>query len=191
MYPMIEFLSGPWPWYVCGPLITLVMFLMIYFGKAFAASSSLRTICAAAGGSRFSDFFNFDWKAQLWNLLFLGGAIVGAFIAVHFFPNPEPVAISSATISDLQILGISQNGSEYIPLQIFSWENLFTLKGLIFMVGGGFLVGFGTRYASGCTSGHSISGLSNLQATSLIATIGFFIGGLIMTWLILPSIMQL
>ena len=188
---MIEFLSQPWPWYVCGPLITLVMFLLIYFGKTFSASSSMRTICAAGGGGKFSDFFRYDWKEQTWNLLFLGGAIIGAFIAAQFLPNPEPVAISAPTEYDLFELGITQNGNEYLPESIFNWENLFTLKGFIFMVVGGFFVGFGTRYAHGCTSGHSISGMSNLQLPSLIATIGFFIGGLVMTWLILPYIMKL
>ncbi len=188
---MIEFLSRPWPWYVCGPLITLVMFLLIYFGKTFSASSSMRTICAAAGAEKFSDFFRYDWKAYTWNLIFLGGAILGAFIAVTFFPNPEMIKISETTVADLQMLGITQNGNEYLPESIFSWENLFTLKGFIFMVVGGFFVGFGTRYAHGCTSGHSISGMSNLQLPSLIATVGFFIGGLLMTWIILPYILKL
>lgn len=188
---MIEFLSQPWPWFVCGPLITVVMLLLIYFGESFSASSSMRTICAACGAGKFSDFFNFNWKDQLWNLLFLGGAVVGAFIATQFFPNTEPVAISEATVLDLQTLGVIQNGNEIVPTAIFSWENLFTLKGFVFMVLGGFLIGFGTRYAAGCTSGHSISGLSNLQLPSLIATIGFFIGGLIMTWLILPYLTAL
>ncbi len=188
---MIEFLSQPWPWFVCGPLITAVMLLMIYFGKGFSASSSMRTICAACGADKFSDFFNYNWKDQTWNLLFLGGSVVGAFIATQFLPNNEPVAISEATVSDLQALGVIQNGNEIFPSTIFSWDNLFTLKGLVFMVIGGFLIGFGTRYAAGCTSGHSISGLSNLQLPSLIATIGFFIGGLLMTWLILPYLTAL
>ena len=188
---MIEFLSQPWPWFVCGPLITLVMLMMIYFGKSFSASSSMRTICAACGAGNFSDFFNFNWKDQLWNLVFLGGAVLGAFIATQFFPNTEPVAISEVTVLDLQSLGVTPNGNEIFPSAIFSWENLFTLKGFVFMIVGGFMIGFGTRYAAGCTSGHSISGLSNLQLPSLIATIGFFIGGLLMTWFILPYILKL
>ncbi len=188
---MIEFLSQPWPWYACGPLITVVMFLMIYFGKAFSASSSMRTICAAGGAGKFAEFFRYDWKSQIWNLLFLGGSIVGAFLAIHFLQNPNSVGISEATVSDLQNLGVVQNGNEFLPVSIFNWANLFTLKGFIFMVIGGFLVGFGTRYAAGCTSGHSISGMSNLQLPSLIATIGFFIGGLIMTWIIFPYILKL
>jgi uncharacterized protein len=188
---MIEFLRQPWPWYVCGPLITFIMFLMIYFGKTFSASSSMRTLCAAGGAGKFSDFFRYDWKAQTWNLLFLGGSVIGAFIAANFLTNPEPVAITAATQYDLYELGVQQVGNELVPSSIFSWENLFTLKGFIFMVMGGFFVGFGTRYANGCTSGHSISGLSNLQLPSLIATIGFFVGGLIMTWLILPYLFKL
>jgi uncharacterized membrane protein YedE/YeeE len=49
---------------------------------------------------------------------------------------------------------------------------------------GGVLIGFGTRYAGGCTSGH-VSGLSNLQIPSLKAVIGFF-GGLIMSYFYSP-----
>lgn len=78
-----------------------------------------------------------------------------------------------------------------LPEQIFSWENLLSLKGFLMMVVGGFMIGFGSRYAGGCTSGHAISGLSNLQVPSLIATICFFIGGLIMANIILPYILSL
>ena len=77
------------------------------------------------------------------------------------------------------------------PNDIFNFSSLLTVKGFIMMVIGGFLVGFGTRYANGCTSGHSIMGISNLQLSSLIATCCFFAGGLIMTWLILPTLMKL
>jgi uncharacterized membrane protein YedE/YeeE len=59
------------------------------------------------------------------------------------------------------------------------------------IVVGGFLVGFGTRYAGGCTSGHAIMGLSNLQWPSLVATISFMVGGFIMANLILPFILKL
>jgi uncharacterized membrane protein YedE/YeeE len=78
-----------------------------------------------------------------------------------------------------------------LPTDIFSWTSLLTLRGFIFMVVGGFLVGFGTRYAGGCTSGHAIMGLSNLQLPSLIATCCFMAGGFIMTWLILPYLLNL
>jgi hypothetical protein len=78
-----------------------------------------------------------------------------------------------------------------MPASIFSFENLFTLRGLMFFVFGGFLVGFGTRYAGGCTSGHTIMGLSNLQWPSLIATCCFMAGGFLMVHVLFPWLMSL
>ena len=188
---MLEFISQPWPWYVAGPLISLTMFLLLYFGRNFGVSSTLRTGCAMVGaGSRFS-FFKFDWKNQIWNLVFVAGAIIGGFIATQWLSNPEPMHLSASTVEALETLGVSNPGATYLPNDIFSWEGLFTLKGAIILIAGGFLVGFGARYGGGCTSGHAISGLSNLQLPSLIAVIGFFIGGLLMTYFILPQILSL
>jgi len=98
--------------------------------------------------------------------------------------------LSEATVSALETFDIMQT-TAIVPTELFSFESLFTIKGFIIMVVGGFLVGFGSRYAGGCTSGHAISGLSNLQWPSLVAVIGFFIGGLVMTWFILPYILKL
>ncbi len=186
---MIELLSRPWPWYVAGPLIAAVMFTLLSLGKTFGVSSTLRTTCAAAGAGRTSDFFRFDWKDQTWNLAFVAGALVGGFVVAQWMTNPEPIQLAEATVARLQSLGIDNPGASYLPESFFRWEALLTLKGWIILVGGGFLVGFGTRYAGGCTSGHAISGLSNLQLPSLIAVIGFFIGGLIMTHFILPQLL--
>lgn len=190
---MLELLQGPWHWAVSGLLIASVMFALLYAGKEFGVSSNLRTMCSIAGAGKHSDFFKIDWKAQRWNLLFIAGAILGGFIATTFLANPEPVAISTATESWLASLGIDapssgKQGSGYVPKELFGLSNLASLN-LPFLIIGGFLIGFGTRWAGGCTSGHAISGLSNLQLPSLIAVIGFFIGGLIMTWLILPSLL--
>ncbi|MFY0627014.1 MAG: YeeE/YedE family protein [Reichenbachiella sp.] len=182
---MIEFISQPWPWYVAGPMIALVMFSLLIFGKKFGISSNLRTMCSIAGAGKFSDFFRFNWKADIWNLVFVLGTILGGFIARQYLTPDTSVGISSDTIAELSAFGVANPGADFIPNFLFL-SNIVTLKGLIMMIGGGFLVGFGTRYAGGCTSGHAISGLSNLQLPSLIAVIGFFIGGLIMTWLILP-----
>jgi len=187
---MIEILSNPWPWYVSGPMITLVMFLLIWAGEGFGVSSTLRTICSIGGAGKHCGFFNFDWRAQKWNLVFVLGGVIGGVIASFVFPNPQPLALSASTINDLSKLNINFDGS-IAPTEIFSWESLLTLKGSIFMILGGFLVGFGARWANGCTSGHAISGLSKLQLTSLITVIGFFIGGLIMTFLIYPLIFKL
>jgi uncharacterized membrane protein YedE/YeeE len=163
------------------------MFLLIFFGQSFGFSSNLRTICAAAGGGKFVKFFDFNWKSQIWNLLFLIGAVIGGFIAHQFLSNGEPVQISESTIQDLAKIGIAAPTSVQ-PEELFSLEAVLSLKGFLILAMGGLMVGFGSRYAGGCTSGHAISGLSDLQFPSLIAVIGFFIGGLAMTYLIFPLI---
>lgn len=188
---MIEFISQPWPWYVAGPVIALVMFGLIYFGNSFGMSANFRNICSIMGAGKSCDFFDFDWKKQMWNLVFVVGTILGGVIASQFLMSDEVVAISDATVAELTSLGIENPGQGMMPESIFNFESLLTAKGLIMIVLGGFLVGFGTRYAGGCTSGHAISGLSDLQPASLLAVIGFFAGGLAMTWLILPSILTL
>jgi len=188
---MIEFISQPWAWYVAGPVIAVIMALLLFFDKSFGMSSNLRTMCAIGGAGKFSEFFNFDWKTQAWNLVFVLGTISGGYIASNFLSNDQTIAISPAVIEELTSYGIENVGEEFIPSSLFSFEALFTLRGAIMLVLGGFLVGFGARYAGGCTSGHAISGLSNLQLPSLIAVVGFFIGGLIMTFLILPTVLQL
>jgi len=187
---MIEFISQPWTWYVSGIMISLVMFLLLWTGGEFGFSSNLRTMCSAVGAGKLCEFFSFDWKKQNWNLVFVAGTIVGGFIAGNFLNSNQPIAISQQTVFELKNLGINQ-GNNIVPMEIFNFESLFTLKGILVLVLGGFLVGFGSRFAGGCTSGHAISGLSNLQLPSLLAVIGFFIGGLLMNWFILPIILKL
>lgn len=184
----MENLLQPWPWYVSGPLITLIMLLLVYFGKSFGMSSSLRTLCSIGGAGKYSDFFSYDWKAQRWNLTVVLGAIIGGFIAVHLLSDGSAIALSPETVVDLKAMGFNNPGDSLLPPEIYNWESVISLKGITILIVAGFLVGFGTRYAGGCTSGHAISGLSNLQKPSLIAVIGFFIGGLIMTHFILPII---
>lgn len=172
----------------------MVMFSLLYAGKEFGVSSNLRTMCSIAGAGKRHSFFNFDWKAQRWNLMFIAGAVLGGFIAFQIFPNEEALQLSAQTTNYLESIGIDapQEGiSSFVPLEFFGLGNLFTFRSIIVLVLGGFLVGFGARWAGGCTSGHAISGLSNLQLPSLIAVIGFFIGGLTMSWLILPLIVQI
>ncbi len=186
---MFDWLTQPWPWYVAGPLIGLIIPLLLYMGnKQFGISSSLRHTCAACMPGNIS-FFQYDWKSEgMWNLVFVLGVFIGGFLGGYVFQNPEPIALSAATVADLQNLGIT-DFSGLVPPEVFSWSNLGSFQGLIIMVLGGFLVGFGARYAGGCTSGHAISGISNLQMASVTAVIGFFIGGLIVTHLILPLIL--
>lgn len=186
----MNILTQPWPWYVAGPLIGLMVPLLLLIGnKSFGISSSLRHMCAACLPANIK-FFNYDWKAEVWNLVFVAGVIIGAFIAGFIFKNPNPILLSENAVTDIHKLGVTDvNG--LVPIEIFNFQSLLTLKGFILMIVGGFFVGFGTRYANGCTSGHSIMGIANLQLSSLIATICFFVGGLIMTWFLLPLIMNL
>ena len=184
----MDFILEPWPWYVGGPLITVVVFLLFYYGKKFGVSSNLETICAIGGAGKFVDFFNFDWRKNGWNLTFMLGTLIGGFIAYMWLTPSEVVNISTQTVKDLSEIGFANAGSKYLPDEIFSIETMLTLKGFLILIGSGILVGFGARYAGGCTSGHAITGLSNLEIPSLIAVIGFFIGGLIMTWFLIPLI---
>ena len=184
---MIEILIQTWSWWFSGAMIAAIMFFLIYFGQSFGFSSNLRTICAAAGMGKKVKFFDFKWKTQTWNLVFLAGAVIGGFIARQFLSTGEPVQISPSTVSDLAKLGFATPASLQ-PAELFSYEAMFSFKGFLVLAMGGLMVGFGSRYAGGCTSGHAISGLSNLQLPSLIAVIGFFIGGLIMTFMIFPII---
>jgi uncharacterized protein len=184
---MTEIITQTWSWWFSGLLIAGIMFFLIYFGQFFGFSSNLRTICAASGLGKRVKFFDYNWRSQIWNLVFLLGAIAGGFIAKEFLTTDAPIEISQATISDLQELGFAPPTSLQ-PEELFSLESAFSLKGFLILAFGGLMVGFGTRYAGGCTSGHAISGLSNLQAPSLIAVIGFFAGGLVMTFLIFPLI---
>ena len=186
---MIAFLSQPWPWYVAGPLIGLMVpLLLVLTGKNFGVSSTLRHACAATLPGK-AAYFRYDWKKKgLWNLTFVLGILLGGIIAGTLLLNPDPIAISEATHADLAGIGI-RTFTGLMPDDIFSWSTLSTIPGLIIIVGGGFLLGFGARYADGCTSGHAIMGLATFQKPSLIAVIGFFIGGLTVTYLILPLLL--
>mgnify|MGYP005856903353 FL=1 len=190
MNQFIEWISQPWPWYVAGPMIGLtVPALLILGNKTFGISSSLRHVCAACVPAGIP-FFTYNWKKEIWNLIFVLGTAVGGFIAMNFLANPETIVVSAATRADLAKLGITDY-SDLMPTEIFTWANLFTAKGLLFFVFGGFLVGFGTRYAGGCTSGHAIMGISSLQWQSVVATIFFMVGGFLMTHVLLEPLMKL
>lgn len=187
---MLDFITKPWPWYIAGPLIGLtVPALLIMGNKSFGISSSLRHACAACIPAGIP-FFQYNWKKEAWNLFFVFGIFIGGIIASRYLVNANDIVINPALERELARYGIT-NFSNLVPLDILNWDTLFTLKGFILMVLGGFLVGFGTRYAGGCTSGHAIMGLSNLQVPSFIATICFMIGGIVMANFILPHILSL
>lgn len=164
---MIEFLKQPWPWYIAGPLIGLTVPVLLILGnKSFGISSSLRHICASCIPANIS-FFKYDWKKEAWNLFFVFGIFLGGVIAVTLLNNPDIVKVNPKLAEELSGYGITDYGN-MVPAEIFNWSALLSIRGFIMMIVGGFLVGFGTRYAGGCTSGHAIMGLSNLQWPSLM-----------------------
>ena len=189
----LEWIRQPWHWAVSGIGIAFVLFLLNWMGRSFGVSTSFKAICTALGAGKRYEFFAGTLSEEYWRLLFVLGAVVGGAITTHFLSSPEPVALSAATITELEGLGITypdsdHKGMGFMPTSLF---NLSNVKGILMMVLGGFLVGFGARYGRGCTSGHAVTGLAHLQLPSFLTVIGFFIGGLIMTWLIFPFLMSL
>jgi len=187
----IEWISQPWPWYVAGPIISVVMLSLILMGKTFGLSSNLRTMCSVLGGGKNCEYFDFDWKQQAWNLVFALGLIIGGFIAQEFMSDDQPIQLAKATTEKLAAYDIDVQSNELLPSKVFNWSNVLSIQGFLFIILGGFLVGFGTRYGGGCTSGHAITGLSDLQKASLLATISFFAGGLIITHFVMPYLLSL
>lgn len=186
----MEFIKQPWPWYLAGAIIGLIVPALLILGnKHFGISANLRHACAACLPANIK-FFRYEWKKEIWNMFFVLGIVAGGFLAARYLFNPNDIEVAPALVAELNGYGIHDTKS-MLPSEIFSWEALFSLKGMILLIGGGFLVGFGARYAGGCTSGHSIMGLSDLQLPSLIATIGFMAGGFLMANAILPFILKL
>jgi uncharacterized protein len=186
----MEFIKQPWPWYVAGAIIGLIVPALLILGnKHFGISANLRHACAACLPANIK-FFKYEWKKEVWNMFFVAGILIGGFLAAQYLSNPDDIDVAPVLVAELKDYGIHDTKS-MLPSELFSWESLFSLRGLILLIGGGFLVGFGARYAGGCTSGHSIMGLSDLQVPSLIATASFMAGGFIMANTILPFILRL
>lgn len=183
----MELIYKPWAWYVAGPIIVFVLFMLIKLGKNFGMSSNLNTMCTIAGAGKFSDNFKTDWKINIWSLVLISGVFIGGLIAFNFLQVEAP-QLHPDSVDSLKSMGFYSVNTSYLPQELYSLDTLLTLKGFVVVLLAGFLVGFGARYAGGCTSGHAISGLSNLQLPSLIAVIGFFIGGLLMVHFLMPLI---
>lgn len=184
----MEILFKTWHWSISGFLIAIIMLALNYFGKVFGMSTNLRSLCSVAGAGEIADFFKFDWKSQRWNFLVVAGAMLGGYVAVNFMSDPSNVNIDSRTKTELLKMNIDLPNGKLLPAKLFGTEALQSPKMITILIIGGFLIGFGSRYAGGCTSGHAIAGLSNFQRQSLKAVVGFFIGGLIMAHFILPLI---
>lgn len=188
---MWEAITGPWPWYVSGPLLGLMVPILLMLGnKNFGISSTLRDICAAAIPARASYFRDYDWKGHAWNLALAFGVIVGAALAVVLLDGNRAPEVSIAAVELFETWEISAP-SALQPEEIYAWPGAVSARALVSLIAGGFLVGFGTRYANGCTSGHAIMGLSLFNVGSLVATVGFFAGGVIVSNFVLPWVLSL
>ena len=186
----MEFLYKPWPWYVAGSVIGLTVPALLLLGnKRLGISSTLQQVCAACYPAKIP-LLNYDWKKDSWNLYFVVGIFLGGWLGGSVFENPVPSDVAPSTIALLQSRGLA-DFSGYLPNELFSWANLWTIQGILLIVVGGFMVGFGTRYARGCTSGHGIFGLSSLQWPSLLAVAAFFAGGIFCSYFILPFLLAL
>lgn len=157
----MEWIFQPWPWYVSGPLIGLTIpALLLLSGKNLGVSTSFQHIGSMCSPRTKLSYLNqYEWRQHTWRLVFVLGIVLGGFVGANY---------------------LSASPLQFLPTEYYSWG------GLVALTMGGLLVGFGTRYANGCTSGHSIMGMSNMQWVSLVATISFFVGGLAMTHLIFP-----
>ncbi len=184
----MEYFTHTWHWAISGFLIGLIMLALTYFGNSFGMSSNLRSLCAMTGIGKRIPFFDWDWKSQRWNLVVVIGAMIGGYVAIHFLSDPSNVSLNPKTLQQLAALGIDAPNGKVLPNALFGDQAFHSPKLILVLIGGGILIGFGSRYAGGCTSGHAISGLSNLQLPSLKAVIGFFVGGLIMAHFLLPLI---
>ncbi len=190
MEKLLQSILEPWPWYVAGPLIGLTVPALLLAGnKYFGISSSLRHVCAICFPARIP-FFQYDWRKEAWNLFLVSGIVIGSFIAWFFLSSQQPIIVADELKTELANYGIASYNKQY-PEELFNISELLTVRGFLLIVVGGFLVGFGTRYAGGCTSGHSITGISMLQVPSMIATVCFMLGGILVANFVLPFIMRL
>ncbi len=145
-----------WPWWVAGPAIGLVVTLLAWVtGKALGVSTGYGTLCAV--GSRLALFRAREFS-ETWRLWFIAGLPLGGLVA----------SLASGDFSP---------GLTFGTLDVLTRDSLAAKAGLL--LGGGTLVGAGARWAGGCPSGHSIVGIAQGAASSLIATMGFMVGGVV------------
>jgi len=105
--------------------------------------------------------------------------LIGAGAAALLLLNGQIAGISG--IAENAVRGLfGKNGWRIafllglvIPAAVFGLGPIEFAQGLPLLAASGFLVGFGTRLGSGCTSGHGVCGLSNLSPRSLLATLTF------------------
>ncbi|MEI8280469.1 MAG: YeeE/YedE thiosulfate transporter family protein [Bacteroidota bacterium] len=186
----MHFWNHPWPWYIAGPLLGLTVPLLLLIGnKPFGASAIFRHLCAIVIQKKEWKYFKYDWSKESWNFYFIGGIVLGGAIAATLIPNLGELKLHPYLVDLYHGLGIN-DFSQGVPKQIFNMEGLRNVEGIVFVLAGGFMVGFGSRYAGGDNSGHMILGVARLNKPSIITTACFFVGGYIGAHYIVPFILK-
>lgn len=146
------------PWYVVGPMLGLIVPLLLLVGnKMFRITTTFQHFCAALLPTKNIPFLQYDWKPQLWNFSF----VLGFILATPIFHLLFPAHVLT-----------------FLP------ESFYSLEGVLLLFGGGILIGFGARYAGGCTAGTAITGLATFQFVTAYGVLSFF-GSAIITSFIL------
>ena len=162
-------MNEPLSWYIAGPLLGLMVpLLLVLKEKQFGISSSYHYILSLLP-TRIS-YFNYDRRQDQWQVFFAIGLILSGFVAIQFFGFSDAFVV--------------------LPMKKYTVQasNIYQLNNAVEFFIGGILVGFGARYANGCTAGHCIMGCSQFALSSILATICFFIGGLIGSYFVVPQL---
>lgn len=154
---------SPWHWAAGGAVISAVTLTLLFVGnRRLGVSTGFENVCSLVVQA---PYFQRDSLrgTNSWRLPLLGGLVIGGFLSAVLGGGWEP----------------------FWDLGMFDAEIGWGNGGkLIWMFGGGLLIGFGTRLAGGCTSGHGIFGMSNLELPSIISTVSFMAAGAVTTNLI-------
>ena len=135
-----------------------------------------------------------DWASFTpWSAL-AGGALIGIAVALLLLatgrtagvsgivagilkPNPGDLAWRIAFVAGMVLAPL-------IYAMITALPPLQIAAGYPTLVVGGLLVGLGTRYGSGCTSGHAVCGVARLSPRSIVATLAFMLAGFVTVYLV-------
>ena len=150
----------PIHWAVAGAGIAAVTLCLLYLGsRRLGISTGFEDVCSLVLSQ---PYFRRDAvrSGRRWRLPLLAGLVLGGFLSAVTGGGWSPTL--ALGMFD-QVIGLGPSGK------------------LAWMFAGGLCIGFGTRLAGGCTSGHGIFGLSNFEVPSLIATLSFMAGGIVVT----------
>jgi uncharacterized membrane protein YedE/YeeE len=154
MYEVI--FVAPWPWWAAGPAIGLVVVLLAWIaGKALGVSTAYGSVCAIT--SRLP-FFSAREYRETWRVWFIVGLPIGGVLAAWLAGTFMPTVA-------------------YGRMDALTHGSLAAKAGLL--LAGGLLIGAGARWAGGCPSGHSIVGIAQGALSSVVATLGFMVGGVV------------